>query len=124
MVRPVHNQEVMLVRRFLAFVLLGVLAVAPCLGVCSGWSASSEARMACCMGESADQATMCCALSEGRQNADPSASAIPVFPALEPITFEFASVLATDLRAAVVIESHDPLTADSERHVFLPVFLI
>ena len=119
-----HNRKVMFVRKSFAFVLLGMLMLTPCLGVCTGWSASAEARMACCVGKSADEAKMCCASSEGRQNADSTASAIPALPALEPIALEIASVLAPELRAAAVIESHDPLTADSERYVLLSVFLI
>ena len=119
-----HNRRVMLARRSLAFVLLGMLVLAPCLGVCAGWSASAEARMACCAGKSADEAHGCCASSEGRQNADSTVPAGPALPAPEPIALQIASVLAPELRAATVIESHDPLTADSERHILFSVFLI
>ena len=80
--------------------------------------------MACCVGKSADEAKMCCASSEGRQNAESSAFATPALPALEPIALEIASLLAPALRAASVIESHDPLIADSERYILLSVFLI
>ena len=123
-VHHMHNRRVMLVRRSLTFVLLGMLVLAPCLGVCAGWSASAEVRMACCAGKSADEADTCCASSEGRQNTDSSASAVPALPALVPIAPEIASVLAPELPAISVIESHDPLTADSERHILLSVFLI
>ena len=111
-------------RKSFAFVLLGMLILAPCFGVCTGWSASAEERMACCVGKAADEAKMCCASSEGRQNADSTGSATPALPALEPVALEIASVLAPELRAADVIASHDPLTADSERYVLLSVFLI
>ena len=81
--------------------------------------------MACCVGKSADEAKMCCASSEGRRNAD-SAGALTLvaLPAPEPIALKIASALAPQLRAAFVIDSHDPLTADSERYVLLSVFLI
>ena len=115
----------MVLRRSFAFVLLGALALAPCLGVCAGWTASADARMACCAGKSADDATMCCASSEGRHNADlPGALAVVALPAAEPIALKIAWALAPQRRAASVIDSHDPLTADSERHVLLSVFLI
>jgi hypothetical protein len=120
-----HNRRVVILRQTFAFVLLGALALAPCLGVCAGWSASGDARMACCIGKSSDEAKMCCASSEGRQNADPSAPlALAALPAPEPVVLKIASALALQLRAASVIDSHDPLTADSERHVLLSVFLI
>lgn len=121
----VHNRKVMSLRRNFAFVLLLALALTPCLGVCTGWSASAEARMACCIGKTADEAKMCCASSEGRRNADaPGALALIALPAPEPIALKIASALAPQLRAAFVIDSHDPLTADSERYVLLSVFLI
>lgn len=111
-------------RKSFAFALLGMLMLAPCLGVCTGWSASADARMGCCLGKSADEAEMCCASSEGRQNADSTGSATPALPALAPVALETASVLTPESRAAAVIESLDPLTADSERYVLLSVFLI
>ena len=121
----VHNRRVMFLRRTFALLLLSALALAPCLGVCTGWSASAEARMACCAGKAADEATMCCASSEGRQNAgSPGALAVVALPALEPVALRIASVLPPQLRAAFVIEAHDPLTADSDRYVLLSVFLI
>jgi hypothetical protein len=87
--------------------------------------ASAEARMACCAGKTADEATMCCASSEGRHNADSAgAPALAALPAPEPVVLKIASALAPQLRAASVIDSHDPLTADSERYVLLSVFLI
>ena len=106
-------------------IMLIVLALAPCLGVCTGWSASAEARMACCIGKAADEAKMCCASSEGRRNADaPGTLALVALPAPEPIALKIASALAPQLRAAFVIDAHDPQTADSERYVLLSVFLI
>jgi hypothetical protein len=124
-VHDVHNRKVVTLRRTFAFVLLGALALAPCLGVCTGWSASADARMACCAGKTSDEATMCCASSEGRQNADsPGALAMAALPAPEPVVLRIASALAPQLRAAFVIDSHDPLTADSDRYVLLSVFLI
>jgi hypothetical protein len=45
-------------------------------------------------------------------------------PAPEPIVSRMASALAPQLRAAFDLDSHDPLTADSERYVLLSVFLI
>ena len=82
--------------------------------------------MACCIGKTAGEATMCCASSEGRRNADASGAllAFVALPAPEPIALKIASALAPQLRAAFVIDSHDPLTADSERYVLLSVFLI
>ena len=118
-----HNRSVMLVGRSLAFVLLAMFVFAPCLGVCAGWRASAEARMACCAGKSADEASTVVAhlkVVERRLVA----SAAPALPALEPIALEIASDLAPELPTASVIESHDPLMADSERHILLSVFLI
>jgi len=81
--------------------------------------------MACCIGKAVDEAKMCCASSEGRRNADaPSVLALVALPAPEPIALKIASALAPQLSAAFVIDSHDPLTADSERYVLLSVFLI
>ena len=120
-----HNRKVVTLRRAFVFVLLGALALAPCLGVCTGWTASAEARMACCAGKSAEEAKMCCASSEGRQNADSSgALALVALPAPEPIALKIATTLAPQLRAASVIDSHDPLIADSNRYVLLSIFLI
>lgn len=105
--------------------LLAILAFAPCLGVCSGWTASAEARMACCMGKSSDEATMCCASSEGRQNADGAgAIAIAGLPVRDHITFQIAAALAPEMRRALVTESDVPPTTDSDRHILLSVFLI
>jgi hypothetical protein len=120
-----HNRKVVSLRKVFAFVLLGALALVPCLGVCTGWTASADARMACCAGKTPDEAKMCCASSEGRQNADsPVALAVVALPAPEPVALRIASALAPQLRAAFVIDAHDPLTADSERYVLLSVFLI
>ena len=81
--------------------------------------------MACCAGKAADEAKMCCASSEGRQNGDaPGSMAAVALPAPEPVALRVASALAPQLRAAFVIDSHDPLTADSERYILLSVFLI
>ena len=120
-----HNRKVMSFQRTFAFVLLAALALAPCLGVCAGWTASADTRMACCIGKSADQAKMCCASSESGQNADSAgAPALAALPAPEPIALKIASALIPQLRAASVIDSHDPLTAGSDRYVLLSVFLI
>ena len=120
-----HNRKVMSLRRIFALVLLLALALAPCLGVCTGWSASADARMACCIGKAADEAKMCCASSEGRRNADaPGALALVALPPVEPIALKIAAALAPQLRAASVIDSHDLVTDDSARYVLLSVFLI
>lgn len=114
----------MIARRTFAFVLLVALAIAPCLGVCGGWTASVDAQMACCVGKAADEAKMCCAAGESRQNADSSAPLPVALPPVEPIALKIAAALAPQLRAASVIDSHDPVTDDSARHVLLSVFLI
>jgi hypothetical protein len=124
-VHRAHNRKVVTFRRTFAFVVVLALALAPCMGVCTGWSASAEARMACCIGKAVDEAKMCCASSEGRRNADaPGALALVALPAPEPIALKIAAALAPQVHAAFVIDSHDPLTADSERYVLLSVFLI
>jgi hypothetical protein len=120
----VHNRRVVILRRIFAVVVLSALTLAPCLGVCTGWTASADARMACCAGKSADEATMCCASSEGRQNADSSMAFAVALPAPEPVALGIASILAPERRASSIINSTDPLTADSERYVLLSVFLI
>ena len=120
-----HNRKVMILRRTFALVLLGALSLAPCLGVCAGWMTSADARMACCVNKSANDAEMCCASTEGRQNADSVTSLVIVaLPPIEPIALKIASALAPQLRAASVIDSHDPVISDSARHVLLSVFLI
>ena len=98
--------------------------MAPCLGVCTGWAASADAQMACCAGKAADEAKMCCAAGESRQNADSSAPLPVALPPVEPIALKIAAALAPQLRAASVIDSHDPVTDDSARYVLLSVFLI
>jgi hypothetical protein len=81
--------------------------------------------MACCANKSASDAEMCCASSEGRQNADSAASlTIVALPPTEPVALKIASALGPQLRAAFVIDSHHPLTDESARHVLLSVFLI
>jgi hypothetical protein len=121
----VHNRKVVILQRVFGFVLLGAMALAPCMGVCAGWSPSADARMACCIGRAADEAKVCCASSEDRRNADaPGALSLVALPAHEPVALKIASALAPQLRAALVIDSHDPLTADTERYVLLSVFLI
>jgi hypothetical protein len=88
----------MVLRRTFALLLLSTLAIAPCLGVCTGWSASAEVRMACCIGKAADEANMCCASSEGRRSADAGGSlALVALPAPEAIALKIASALAPQL---------------------------
>lgn len=68
---------------------------------------------------------MCCASSEGRENADVSvSSSIVALPPTEPVALKLASDLAPQLRAEFVIDSHTPLNDGSARHVLLSVFLI
>lgn len=112
-------------RRIAAFAVLAVLFAAPCSGVCTGWAASADARMACCIGKTADEATMCCASTEGRQNANPSGPlAVAALPALKPVTLSIAAIVPLPSAALIDLDAHDPLTNDSERHVLLSVFLI
>ena len=68
---------------------------------------------------------MCCASSEGRENADSVASlSFVATPPTQPIAFNVAADLALPPRAETVIESHTPLVDGSARHVLLSVFLI
>lgn len=81
--------------------------------------------MACCAGKAADQAQMCCASAEGRQNADFTAHVAPVaLTPIEPLALKVATTLAPRLRAEAVIDSHNLITDDSARYVLLSVFLI
>lgn len=115
----------MTLRKTLAFVLLGAVALAPCLGVCAGWMASAHARMACCADKTADEATMCCASSEGRQNAESLTSlSVVAVPAIEPVAVKITSVPAPSTRNRSVLDAHAQLTDESARHVLLSVFLI
>ena len=108
-----------------ALALLGAVLLGPCFGVCSGWKASADARMACCAGKSTDEAELCCASAEGRQNSESLAGLTTVgLPPLEPVALKIAAVLGPEPPATFVLDSHDPLTADCERHVLLSVFLI
>ena len=120
-----QNRQGMSFHRGFAIALLATLVAGPCLGVCAGWSASDHARMACCADKAQDEADSCCAKGENRQNSDTSSTSIgPALQALEPIALTIASVVLTLPTAAFDLDSHDPLTADSERHVLLSVFLI
>jgi len=114
----------MRLRRSFAFALLAALVLAPCLGACAGWTGSADAPMACCVGKAADEAKMCCAAGESRQNADASAPLPVALPPVEPIALKVATALAPRLRAEAVIDSHHPITDDSARYVLLSVFLI
>jgi hypothetical protein len=111
--------------RIAAFVLLGVMGLAPCAGVCVGLTSSTHARMACCVDKSADEAAMCCASAEGRQNAESAAPAgVVALPPSEPITLRFATDLRSPSPAAAIIDSQTPTRDDSARYVLLSVFLI
>ena len=112
-------------RRFPALAILTVLLVAPCSGVCHGWTSSNDARMACCAGKSAGDAEICCGSAEGRQNADPSGSTpVAALPPLDSIALKLASALAPQQPTASVIDARVPITNDTARHVLLSVFLI
>ena len=82
--------------------------------------------MACCIGKSSQEAMTCCASAEGRQNTDLSAAtAAAALPAPEPVALKLASDVISEIGAtSAVIESHEPLVPDLERHVLLSVFLI
>jgi hypothetical protein len=81
--------------------------------------------MACCVDKSADDAAMCCASAEDRQNAESAPfAAFVALPPSEPIALKFVGALAPPLRAALIIDSHAPITDDSARYILLSVFLI
>jgi hypothetical protein len=115
----------MFLRRALAVSLLTVLVAAPCLGVCTGWTASAHDRMACCADKAQNEADTCCASGEGRQNADVFGglvlAALPV-PAVDASQIE--SILTTPQIFTPLWDSHDRIPSDSHRHVLLSVFLI
>ena len=113
----------MSLRRALALAVLVVMVAAPCLGVCTGWSASGHERMACCVDKSQGETDACCASDESRQSDSTPVTILQALPALEPVTLKWASVVFS-APAAFDLESHNPLTSGSERHVLLSVFLI
>ena len=80
--------------------------------------------MACCVDKAQGEADACCASGEGRQNADAAASFLAAVPPLEPIALAASAIVLLPDHAALDLESHDPLTSDTERHVLLSVFLI
>jgi hypothetical protein len=112
-------------RRTVAAALLTVTLAVPCAGLCSGWSTAGHERMACCVGKTQDEADTCCAAGDVREGAESfgwfSVSALPA-PGRVESPCAFALVVAPYVSAD--LDSHDPLTTDSERHVRLSVFLI
>lgn len=113
----------MLIQRAVTLALVVVLSAMPCLGICSGWMPSAHERMACCADKAQDEADSCCASGEGR-NSDAPSGFVPVVVAPEPVALELAAAVAAEPVTLRDLASHDPLTADSERHVLLSVFLI
>jgi hypothetical protein len=112
-------------RRAFAIPLLTALVVAPCLGVCAGWTASAHDRMACCADKARNEADACCASGEGRQNADMFAGLVlAALPAASVDASQFESILTTPQIFAPQWDSHDRIPSDSHRYVLLSVFLI
>ena len=112
-------------RSVVALALVAALLAVPCLGVCAGWAASHHDRMACCADKHQDEADACCASTEGRQNSETVAGLVVVaLPALQPIASAVASAVTVQRDVVNDLDSHDPLTSDTERHVLLSVFLI
>jgi len=119
-----HNVRLHL-HRLLAFLLVAAVLGGPCLNMCSGWVASADQRMACCADKPQGHADACCASGESSQNAESVATQlIAALPALEPIALKIVAAISTASASAHDLDSHAPLTSDSERHVLLSVFLI
>jgi hypothetical protein len=137
-------------RRVLSFghrlsaVLLAVALVGGQVGVCAGWAATPEERMACCAegghcpmhkGESREadsgrvltlvEADNCCAASE-REDSSPSA---PTFVApISPAVLEPGVAMPASVPALVLSDNWRTVTpvptTPVPRHVLLSVFLV
>ncbi len=125
-----HNRQVIL-RRGASAVMLFALLVLPCLSLCSGWGGSAGMRMACCHGSaehgSQTSADACCALGEQRQNAESSRSLLSVAISVGDLTKVAIAFLSTALTlqgSRFDIGEHDYVSATSDRHLLLSVFLI
>jgi hypothetical protein len=118
-------------RRAAVTFLLVALVALPCLGLCSGWTASAGMRMACCAGsddhDSQTAADSCCALSEHRQNAESAgrllAAAIPAQD-LTQDTIAFLSSVPVLRGSQLDVGERDHVASTSDRHLLLSVFLI
>ncbi|HUP41151.1 MAG TPA: hypothetical protein VM115_13590 [Vicinamibacterales bacterium] len=113
-------------QRVFAVAIIAAFLIGPCLTVCTGWSTSSHARMACCADRAHDDADACCAAGENQQQgSDP----LGVFPtsalrAPAPVAFTIDAVVPVPSRFTFDIPSHTTRPSDSDRHVRLSVFLI
>jgi hypothetical protein len=141
----VHPRIVaLLFRRAAAFVVALTLAAAGWAG-CAGWQASSEARMACCLGSgdcpmhgstepgagsqrvvTQAQADSCCAAS-GTDDSTPSAVAfsLSLSAALVPSTLSTLAPIMAPLASFAAWRTQAPLPLGQvPKHVLLSVFLI
>lgn len=135
-----HAGSVMARLRCLAAIALCLALASPGLGACSGWLATPEARMACCvdgshctMHESAlagaeaaitqAAADSCCAMSDADPSPTPPAGIplAPPAPAVNPVPGTFAHIV----EAPAPSPTPPPLPAiQVPRHLLLSVFLI
>jgi hypothetical protein len=136
-----HSRAVGMLRRRIAVSALAVVLSAGDAGVCAGWEATAEARMACCVEGSCPmhnaetglhsaeilsqaQADSCCASSEST-NPTPAS---PVFAmALPPVTVVQQFFTARPGVSCAFDAARDAVTVAIRRvpkHVFLSVFLI
>ena len=113
------------------------------LAACAGWTATPEARMACCLDEAAcpmhaavprdgeaeraisqADADSCCAASE-REQSSQSSPAFVLASALTPVAGPIALLAATALPHDTIWLSHVPIVAAATpTHLLLSVFLV
>lgn len=81
--------------------------------------------MACCVDKSQDEADICCAVGEGRQNADVLAGlAVATLPVPAVDADQIESILTPSQIFTPHWDSHDRIPSGSDRHLVLSVFLI
>ena len=134
-----HHRDVHVVARTIAATLISVLTAGP-VGLCAGWQATAEERMACCVEgvacpmhvaerDHADgnqaitqaEADSCCAASEGDTSSSAKGS-IGVSPALQQQT-----ILLPAAESSRLLILSDPLpdrAAAVPRYLLHSVFLV
>ena len=137
--RQAHSIHVVVLTRRIVVMALSVVLSSPGVGLCAGWAATAEARIACCakdggcaMHQSAEgsataisqaDADGCCAASE-RDQSTPS----PTFPSSVSLALVVSPISVTVPSTVVpphVWHAFVPLPGSQvPRHLLLSVFLV
>jgi predicted carbohydrate-binding protein with CBM5 and CBM33 domain len=116
--------------RRLSVVLLTLALAAGQAGVCAGWMATPEARMACCSEDGQTrivtqaEADRCCAASE-REDSAPSPAGPGIFVTLAVALSPIPGLLPAPEAHADIWRASVPIpTGHVPKHVLLSVFLV